>query len=224
MFHDTIKPFGSSPQLAVDGPLPGDHFTNGPSLPPRFSTVTAALLHFIHTIPNEVAAIDHTERPRPRQISYAELGCRSRRLAHCLRRAGVGHGDTVPLVVRRGIDMVVGITAILLCGGQYVPIDGGVAPRGTLQRVIEQSTAKAIVCLRSTLHRLDELELGGAQAIVVDDEEVTGGLATDDSGGTEMVLGESPTAESGCYIIYTSGTSTEQPPPRKHIVEGSLLI
>jgi len=209
MSHNSTNSFGSNPQPGIGDQIPGEHFTNGPNLVPRFPTVTAAILHYIRVIPNEVAAIDHAEAGR-RQITYSELGRRSRCLAKSLQAAGVGPGDRVPLVVKRGIDMVVGIAAILRCGAQYVPLDGGVAPKGTLQRVIEQSAGKVVVCLRSTSHRVDNLDLGDSRVIIID--QGTSDISDiEDNGYAELLPGESPTSESGCYIIYTSGMSLEIP-------------
>lgn len=221
MFHNSIKSSGSNPQPGIGDQIPGEYFTNGPNLVPRFPTVTAAILHYIRVIPNEVAAIDHADAGH-RQITYSELGRRSRRLAKSLQAAGVGPGDMVPLVVKRGIDMVVGIAAILRCGAQYVPLDGGVAPKGTLQRVIEQSAGKVVLCLRSTTHRVDNLDLGDSRVIIID-QVTPGNSDMEDNDQAELLSGESPTSDSGCYIIYTSGMSFEMP-AIQHSMEYTRLI
>ncbi|MDE1671886.1 non-ribosomal peptide synthetase, partial [Nocardia gipuzkoensis] len=56
-------------------------------------------------------------------LSYAELDARVRSLAVELMRWGVGQETLVAVAMRRGIDLVVAIYAVLRAGGGYVPID-----------------------------------------------------------------------------------------------------
>ncbi|MEU2126069.1 amino acid adenylation domain-containing protein [Nocardia niwae] len=56
-------------------------------------------------------------------LSYAELDSRVRSLAVELMRWGVGPETLVAVAMRRGIDLVVAIYAVLRAGGGYVPID-----------------------------------------------------------------------------------------------------
>ncbi len=57
------------------------------------------------------------------QLSYAQLAERSNQLAHHLRARGVMADVPVGLAMGRGLDMVVGLLAILRAGGAYVPLD-----------------------------------------------------------------------------------------------------
>ncbi|MGB5707963.1 MAG: condensation domain-containing protein, partial [Arenicellales bacterium] len=56
-------------------------------------------------------------------ISYRELNRRANQLAHYLKRQGVGPEMIVGICMERGIDMVVGLLAILKAGAAYVPMD-----------------------------------------------------------------------------------------------------
>ena len=57
------------------------------------------------------------------QLSYRELNERANRLAHYLRKRGVGPEVRVGICVERGLEMVVGLLGILKAGGAYVPLD-----------------------------------------------------------------------------------------------------
>ena len=56
-------------------------------------------------------------------LSYHELNERSNRVAHRLRRLGVGRGTLVGLCIERSPELIVGMLAILKAGGAYVPVD-----------------------------------------------------------------------------------------------------
>lgn len=97
--------------------------------------------------------------------------------------------------------MVVGIWAILSCGAQYIPLDGGVVPDLTIRHVVEQSGGHAVVCLKSTEHRVREL-CPDALPIIVEDNMV---INHEDPRKGKVVDLSYP--QGGCYVIYTSGKS-----------------
>nr|WP_153347567.1 non-ribosomal peptide synthase/polyketide synthase [Nocardia aurantia] len=57
------------------------------------------------------------------ELSYAEFSARVNRLARELISLGVGPEKTVALHIRRSLDLVVGVYAVLAAGGAYVPLD-----------------------------------------------------------------------------------------------------
>lgn len=180
-----------------------DAFCFGPQRTAPFETVSAAFLHQVREQPNAIAAYQLSGHPR-REITYLDLARRSAALAGKLRHAGVAPGERVPLVVRRGIDMLIGIFAVLLCGAQYVPLDGGVVPDSTLLFVLEQTGGKTVIAVNSTQHRLDGRNV--RNIFRVDD-------ATNDSGlcDQETEFQDSAIPDAGCYVIYTSGRSLPCP-------------
>ncbi|RYO98998.1 hypothetical protein DL766_000429 [Monosporascus sp. MC13-8B] len=177
-----------------------ESFTRGPRMAPRFATVTAAFYHHAKTQPGEIAARDLSTSPA-REITYASLAHRAIKLSRQLRSVGVTPGDKVPLVVKRGIEMLVGAVAILTCGAQYVPMDGGVVPDSALKTVLKQTAAKVVLCLNSTKHRLDGVQ-APCEVLVV--EETDGHAIEPQSLPVYDDLAES---HHGCYIIFTSGTT-----------------
>jgi amino acid adenylation domain-containing protein len=188
-------------------------FEFGEQAQPRFPTVTEAILHQVATNPQALAAIDlsttvgtvdnSTATPWRKQITYEDLSARSRRVASELRAMGVQPGTRIPLVVKRSIDMLVGLTAVLACGCQYVPLDGGVVPDSTLKFVVEQAVKGSggaggvVLVMSSTKHRFQGWE--SVRAVSIDELDYTG------PAGDELVSLAEP--EHGCYVIYTSGTT-----------------
>lgn len=175
--------------------LTAQQFTRGPRAEPRFPTVTSAFYYHARAQPQAVATRDLSFSP-PHEITYGFLAQRAADLAARLGQAGVVPGDRVPLVMKRGIDMIVAILATLSCGAQYVPMDGGVVPEATLRFVLQQTEAKTVLCLRATKHRLAGL-VESDKAVEVDAE------ARD--GGHVVSFPDLARPEHGCYIIYTSG-------------------
>ncbi|KAL4728384.1 hypothetical protein ACLX1H_005129 [Fusarium chlamydosporum] len=172
-------------------------FGQGDFVDTPFPTVTSAFYHHARSCPDATALRDLTASSK--ELSYRELAERAQGLAAHLIAQGVRPHSRVPLVAKRGIDMVVGILAILSCGAQYVPLDGGVVPDETIRRVLEQSKGSAVLCLSSTKHRLAAHH--SSHTVVVIDE-----IASDPSTGKDVHV-DLASPEAGCYVIYTSGTT-----------------
>lgn len=175
-------------------------FEQGPVTKCPFSTVTSAFYHHAKSYPDAIAVRDMSSSP-PRETTYRELAVQAQSLAAKLKSSGVGSGQRIPLLVKRGTEMIVGIWAILSCGAQYVPLDGGVVPDTTIRTVIEQSGSNVVLCISSTEHRLKDLQQHGPIMHILIDEHCRSVGAQDFITPLDLA-----TPESGCYVIYTSGT------------------
>jgi amino acid adenylation domain-containing protein len=133
------------------------------------------------------------------RMSYEDLDRRSSQLARVLRAYGLPPEARIGLCADRGVDMVVGVLAILKSGGAYVPIDP-VYPAQRIRYIVEDSAAPLIV---STASASASLAGCGVPIVAIGDR--------DDGCGGQADITCGPVSErSLAYVIYTSG-STGQP-------------
>ncbi|MBV4481744.1 non-ribosomal peptide synthetase [Pseudomonas khavaziana] len=131
------------------------------------------------------------------QLSYQQLNERANRLAHHLRDLGVQPDSRVGICLERGLDMVIGLFAILKAGGGYVPLDPAY-PQERIAYMLHDS-APVVVLAQDATRAL----LGDVAVIDLDHSTWHQQPATN-----PQVPGL--TARHQAYVIYTSG-STGQP-------------
>ncbi|MTE17005.1 non-ribosomal peptide synthase/polyketide synthase [Nocardia aurantiaca] len=132
-------------------------------------------------------------------LTYAEFDARVNRLARRLITAGVGPETGVVLAMRRGIDLVVAMYAVVKAGGAYVPIDPD-HPADRIAYIIE-TAAPAVVLTTSAdgvpfvaevpVLEVDRLDLAGESAAPIADGERVRPLRE----------------QHPAYVIFTSGST-----------------
>jgi len=128
-------------------------------------------------------------------LTYAELDARSNRLAHHLRRCGVGPDVRVGLSVERSPEMAVGILGVLKAGGAYVPLD----PAYPADRLAFMLSDARVPVLLTQRRLRDRLPAGDARVIELDADDFAVEPAT--SPAAEVAAGDA------AYVIYTSGST-----------------
>jgi amino acid adenylation domain-containing protein len=135
-------------------------------------------------------------------VNYAELNRRSNRLAHYLRAIGVRADQRVGICAGRGIEMIVGLLAVLKAGSAYVPLDPGY-PEERLQYMVKDSRPVAMLTQRYTKELVSKLA-SGIRVIELDGE--AGGWKGEAETNPERIhVGLTP--EHLAYVIYTSGST-----------------
>ncbi len=145
--------------------------------------------------PEAVAAIFESQ-----SLSYAELNRRANQLAHRLIALGAKPDDRVAICVERGLDLVIGVLAILKAGAAYVPLDPAY-PADRLAYMLENSAPVALLS-HHAMHT-DALLSTPVPLLLLDDASLSAQPEHNPD-----VAGLVPAHLA--YVIYTSG-STGQP-------------
>jgi amino acid adenylation domain-containing protein len=144
--------------------------------------------------PDATALLFEEER-----LTYRELNERANRLAHSLRRLGVGPDSRVGLLMERSTEMVVALLGTLKAGGAYVPLDPSY-PQERLRFMLDDSRVGVLLTQQRFVALTEGTEAAG-RLVVLDDAHLL-------MQGEEVANVESGVAEDNlCYVIYTSGST-----------------
>jgi amino acid adenylation domain-containing protein len=131
-------------------------------------------------------------------LTYSELEIRSTRLARHIRSLRVGGESLVGLCLERGMDLVVGILAVLKAGAAYVPLDPAF-PAERLGYMVEDSGAKILITHSALSERLfSGLDL---ECVCLDRDQTQ--IDQQSSEPLAPLAGPSHRA----YVLYTSGST-----------------
>ncbi|MCX4091607.1 non-ribosomal peptide synthetase [Nocardia sp. alder85J] len=162
------------------------HDTTSRLLPDRLRRAAAAHPAAIAVVSGDV------------RLTYADLRGRVLRLARWLTARGVAPETVVGLAIRRSVDLVVAMYAILEAGAAYLPID----PGHPAQRVAAMvSSARPLLVLSTTI---DAVVVDGVPVIDID------GLALSEFPDRDWADGERPgplRPDHPAYVLFTSGST-----------------
>lgn len=132
-------------------------------------------------------------------LSYGEFDARVNRLARFLIAAGVGPESSVGVAVRRSVEMLVGMYAVVKAGGAYVPID----PDQPAERVgFVVATADPVLVLTTCSDRV--VVPAGVRVVELDSVDVSGFSAGPVGDGERRA----PLRPGHlAYVIFTSGST-----------------
>jgi amino acid adenylation domain-containing protein len=128
------------------------------------------------------------------ELRYGELAQRVAAAAARLAAMGVAPGDLVGLCLPAGVNLVVGLLAILRAGAAVVPLDPGY-PRDRLEFMLRDSGARVLIAGPAA-----DLDAGAAARLDLDGIDVDGAASA---------VPPPVTPESPCWVLYTSGSTGE---------------
>ncbi len=146
----------------------------------------------VEQTPNSTAIVFENQ-----ELTYQELNQRANKIAHYLRKLGVGPEVLVGVFIDRSIEMMVGLLGILKAGGAYVPLDPDF-PKQRIAYMIEHSEVLVIL----TQNKL-AMELPETQAKVISLDKKWAEISQESDGTPET--GVKP--ENLAYVMYTSGST-----------------
>ncbi|OJE52027.1 peptide synthetase [Bacillus luti] len=123
-------------------------------------------------------------------LTYEQLNKKSNQIAHMLLHNGVKQGDYVGIFMKRSIDTVVSIVAVLKTGAAYIPIDPDY-PANRVQYIIEDSQSKLVLTKEAKVPFEDIRELSLYDMEQFPETDVNLSIHLDDI----------------AYMIYTSGST-----------------
>jgi amino acid adenylation domain-containing protein/non-ribosomal peptide synthase protein (TIGR01720 family) len=131
-------------------------------------------------------------------LTYRELDRRANRLAHALRRRGVGPDVLVGVCLERSIELVVALHAVLRAGGAYVPLD----PEYPTDRLAFMLDDTKVSILLTQAHLEAALPPHRAEVLLLD----TGWGAIEIETDSRVDRGDLALTNLA-YVIYTSGST-----------------
>jgi amino acid adenylation domain-containing protein len=135
-------------------------------------------------------------------LTYAELNERANRLAFHLRSLGVRPETRVGLLVERGIELVVGLLAIMKAGGAYVPLDPAY-PASRIAYMLRDSEPAVVLARGASRRLLADLALAAPVIDMHEDAHLWAHAPRANPSARDMRL----TPRNLAYVIYTSGST-----------------
>ncbi len=132
-------------------------------------------------------------------LDYAAFDARVNRIARLLIAEGVGPETTVVLAMRRGLDLVIAMHAVVRAGGAYVPID----PDHPVDRIAYIVATAAPRCVLTTA--ADGLPIAVDVPVFHLDHTALEELSNEPVADAERLAPLRP--EHPAYVIFTSGST-----------------
>ncbi|MFD6397979.1 amino acid adenylation domain-containing protein [Nocardia sp. NPDC060249] len=130
------------------------------------------------------------------ELTYREFDERVNRLARLLVTHGVGPESLVGLAVRRSLDLVVGMYAIVTAGGAYVPIDPD-HPADRIAHILDTAAPAAVLSTTA-----DAIEVSADVPVILVDS-----VALEEFSAAPVELARPVRPGNPAYVIFTSGST-----------------
>lgn len=135
------------------------------------------------------------------RLSYLELDRRANCVAHMLMNKGIDRDFIVGVLVKRSVNMIIGIMGILKAGAAYMPISEEY-PVNRIQYMLEDSKATIVLTEKSLIEQVRCVQQVSYvnHVICIDNEELYKNYSNER-------LNITRDSRDLAYVIYTSGTT-----------------
>ncbi|WP_308197037.1 amino acid adenylation domain-containing protein, partial [Rhodococcus sp. CH91] len=133
------------------------------------------------------------------EFTYGEFASRVNRLARYLISVGVGPESRVVVAMRRSVDLVVAVHAVLAAGGAYVPVDPDHPAERTAHVLASSDPVLVLTTSRDAFS-----DTGSVPVIAVDEVDLS---SVPDAPVTDSERRAVLRPENTAYVIYTSGST-----------------
>ncbi|MFI2737366.1 amino acid adenylation domain-containing protein [Streptomyces sp. NPDC018711] len=146
-------------------------------------------------------------------VGYGALDARADALAARLQAAGVRRGDTVGVLLERGVPLVVTALAVLKRGAAYLPLDPRL-PEARIRLMLEDAGVRLVAtdedhasaAAAPTLLLVDAPDAG--EPLAEDASDAGKSLAEDASDARDPLTEDAPAAgDDLMYVMFTSGST-----------------
>ncbi|WP_446225543.1 non-ribosomal peptide synthase/polyketide synthase [Nocardia sp. IBHARD005] len=169
---------------------------NDTAHPVEQTTLAELVVRQANRTPDALALVD---AETGESLAYATFDAQVNRVARLLIAEGVGPERTVVLAMRRGIDLVIAMHAVVRAGGAYVPID----PDHPVDRIAYIVATAAPLCVLTTA--ADGLPIPVDVPVFELDHRALRDLSAEPVTDAERIAPLRP--EHPAYIIFTSGST-----------------
>ena len=140
-------------------------------------------------------------------LTYRELNVRANRLAHHLRRLGVGPDVLVGLCVERSLEMVVVLLGILKAGGAYWALEENL-PEERIRLMLADAQPRVLLVRRKSVEHLSSL-VGKTAADSPTGTITVAAIEDLEESSPEEIMPGAPPGQAGdpAYVSYTSGST-----------------
>lgn len=158
---------------------------------PRDKTIHELFEDQVKRMPDRVAVICEEK-----ELSYLELNQRANQLARVLRKKGVKSESVVGIMVKRSLEMIVGILGILKAGGAYLPIDPSY-PSERIEFILKDSDTHILIT--------DSPAVCGLTGDLREILDIKNTDLFQDMDVNDLLITMNPSQLA--YLIYTSGST-----------------
>lgn len=181
-------------------------FNNTATVYPKDKTIHRLFEEQVQRTPDKIAV-----EQEGTTLTYSQLNEQANRLAALLNKKGVVTNSIVAIQLKRSIELVVSILAVLKAGACYVPIDTDL-PEGRRYLLITDSRCKLVI---TEPPFSDDLLLSAPQVAVLTVDDLH--TLTEEP----VIMEHVATPADPAYIIYTSGTTGN---PKGVVIEHASLV